>query len=304
MTATVRGISAEGRQGAISLDAKEYTVVYKVTSDDRNDGPSVIRTAFGVPTIGDIYVAGNDVDAAAVVVGKTVTQVSPWEWEVNVTYSTDVGDEDLQSLVQQIDNPLLEPPEITYGFEERRILVPGRYNDPIGPPGDKAWEQGIFAPNGELFEPQPEADYADPVIHVRRNLQTIDPQAIRSLANCVNNDSFDGAEPRQLRLKPITASRKFNKNIGFYWEVHYSIVFRFETWDIQLLNQGHYSWPTPGKPTSVWSTTIKPITYKTVSGEPRLVNLSTNGMINTTSTPTYTRIRFYREVSFGSLNLY
>lgn len=302
MTASVRGIKAEGREGSRSLEAREYNVIYLVTTDDRLDGPNIIMSAFGIPSIGDIYVAGNDSDSAAVVVNKTCSPVSPWEYEVPVTYSTEVGDEDLQNLTQQIDNPLLAPAEVTYGFQERRILVPGRYNDPIGPPGDKAWQQGIFAPNGELFEPQPEMDISEPVLTVKRNVQTISGEALMGLANCVNSDTWQNAEPRQLRLKAPQANRHFNKNIGFYWEVSYSIAFRWETWDVQVLNQGHFYW-TGGKPTSVWSTTTLPKVKKLLSGEPRLVNLTTNGDINTTSTPTFTRLRVYRETPFSSLGI-
>ena len=299
MTASVIGISVADRQGSHTLQAREYTVVYKVVTDDRNDGPSTVMDAFGIPEIGDIYAPGNDFDNAATVISKSPRQGdSPLYWEVDVTYTTDIDEADLHN----IDNPLLEPPEITYGFQPRSILVPGQYNDPLGPPGDHGWEAGIFAPNGELFEPQPEVEIDEPVITISRNVFTFDQQAFRSLANCVNADFFDGAEPRQLKLKAPQAVRKFHKGIGFYWVVSYSLIFRWETWDIQILNQGHFYW-SGGKPTSVWSTTTLPKVKKILSGEPRLVNLTTNGDINTTSTPTFTRIRFFREINFGSLGL-
>lgn len=303
MTATVIGISAEDRGGRADLDRREYSVVYKVRTDNRSDGPGAIRTAFGIPNLGDMYVAGNDIDQAAVVVGKDVRQLdSPYTWEVEVTYSTDVPDRPIQSLEQTISNPLLEPAEISYGFQERRILVPGRYNDPIGPPSDKKWQAGIYAPNGELFDPQPEVEIAEPVMTIRKNVQTISGAVLMSLANSVNNDYWQGAEPRQLKLKAPQAVRKYHGAIGFYWEVTYTIAFRWETWDIQILNQGSYYW-TNGAPTAVWSTTTLPTQKRTLSGEPRLVNLTTNGALNETSTPTFTRIRFFREVAFASLGI-
>lgn len=305
MTATVRGISPEGREGTRNLQAREYTVVYKVGTDDRADGPNIVMSAFGVPAIGDLYSPGNDFDNAAVVISKDCKQgASPWEWEVSVTYSTDVGDVDLTTLGENIDNPLNEPPEIVYSFQPRTILVPGQYNDPLGPPADKGWEAGIFAPNGELFEPQPEVEIDEPVVQVTRNvaLADFDAATILALSNCVNADFFFGAEPRQLKLKSPSASRKFHKQIGFYWVVQYSLIFRWETWDIQVMNQGHFYWPS-GKPTSVWSTTTLPSVKRLASGELRLVNLTTNGNINTTTTPTFTRIRFFREINFTSLGI-
>lgn len=303
MTATVRGISVDGRGGSIDLNAREYSIVYKVGTDDRADGPSTVRIAFGIPSIGDVYAPGNDIDNAAVVISKEVEQGdSPWEWLVTVKYSTDIGDKQLQNLEQQIDNPLLIPPEVTFGFQERRILIPGSFNNPIGPPSSGGWEAGIFAPNGELFDPQPEADYADPVLSVKKNVQTIDYATLMKLANCVNSDLFQGAEPRQLRIKPPTANRKFHKSIGYYWELAYSLVYRWETWDVQVLNQGTFYW-TGGKPTNVWGTTTLPKVKAIPNGQLRMVNLTTSGDVNTSSTPTFTRIRYYREVPFGSLGI-
>ena len=80
MTAFVRGISVDGREGSRDKDGKrEYTVVYKVGTDDKNDGPLTVMQAFGIPSIGNILIAGNDLDPAAVVTDKTARQAgSPW----------------------------------------------------------------------------------------------------------------------------------------------------------------------------------------------------------------------------------
>lgn len=299
MTATVRGISVDDRSGSINKDGvREYRVVYKVTTDDLRDGIAQVRTAFGVPSLGDPYLAGNDSDFGAVVVSKDPRIVDGFEWEVEVIYSTDVGARE----PKQYPNPLAEPPELTFGFQERRILIPGRFNDPIGPPSSKLWEQGIFAPNGELFDPQPEADYADPLWNIKKNVQDISYPALMALANCVNLDFFNGAEPRQLRFKPPTANRKWHKNIGYYWEVSYTLIYRWETWDIQIPNMGSYYF-AGGKPTSVWSTTINRLVKRDASGTPLIVNLTTNGDINTSANPTFTRVRFYREIAFSALQL-
>lgn len=299
MTATVRGISLAGRDGSEDLEGvREYSVVYKVTSDDKRDGPKQILSAFGVPNVGDIYVSGNDTDVAAVVINKTANPVEAFEWEVEVTYTNDLTD----APVGFKDNPFSQPAEISYGFQNRRILIPGRYNDPLGPPGDQAWQQGIFAPNGELFDPQPEVEISEPVLTIKKNVQSIDGAALMALANCVNSDYFQNAQPRQLKLNAPQATRKWHKQYGFYWEVSYGMAYRWETWDIQLLNQGTYYF-AGGKPTSVWSTTVNKLVKGDASGNPIVVNLTTNGDINTTATPTFTRLRVLREIPFSGLNL-
>lgn len=306
MAATVRGISVDSgdRGSSINIDGvTEYTIVYKVSTDDKRDGARAARIAPGVPSIGDTYTPGNDLDAHAVVVGKDVRQGdAPTEWLVDVTYSTDVGGKDPKAINYDSYNPLNDPPDISFGFQERRILVPGSYNNPIGPPTDKGWEAGIFAPNGDLFDPQPEVGIADPVWHIKRNLQSISYSQFTALANAVNSDTFEGIEPRQLQLKPPTAQRKWHKACNYYWEVSYQIAYRWETWDIQILNQGYYYWPS-GKPASVWSTTTLPSVKKLATGELRMVNLTTDGNVNNGSAPTFTRIRFFREIPFSPLGL-
>jgi hypothetical protein len=80
MTATVRGISTDGRDGSIDRELVcEYTVTYHVTTDDWNDGPQTVRTAFGIPDVGDVYMPGNDYDARAM-----VTRSAP----INVMHQT------------------------------------------------------------------------------------------------------------------------------------------------------------------------------------------------------------------------
>lgn len=300
MTCTVRGISTDGRSGSINQDGhKEYSVIYKVVSDNKRDGPAQARVAFGIPSVGDLYLAGNDFDNAAVVIGKEVNQGdSPFEWLVEVRYSTDLG----QKPPQQYNTPLDEPPDVNFGFQERRVLVPGYYNTPGSPPADGAFQQGLFAPNGELFDPQPEVDVADPILSVRRNVQTIVYSDLMALANCVNSDVFQGATPRQLRFLPPSASRKYHRIIGYYWELSYSLAYRWETWDIQVLNQGTYYW-SAGVPTAWWGSTALRQTKQDGSGNPLVVNLTAAGNINNTHIPTFTRVRYRREINFSSLGI-
>lgn len=301
MTATVRGISVDERGGSINKDGhREYRITYKVQTDSKSDGAAAVRTAFGIPNLGDAYNPGNDSDSQAVVISKEPNQVPgcPFEWEVEVVYSTDVGEKE----PKQYSTPLDEPPDISFGFQERRILIPGRFNDPGVPDPNGNWQNGMFAPNGELFDPQPEANYADPVWTIKRNVQNISYPTFMALANCVNSDIFQGVNARQLQLKPPTAVRKWHKAIDHYWEVSYQLVFRWETWDIQVLNQGTYYWAS-GVPAAWWGSTGLRSVKKDASGCPLVINLTTAGNINNTQTPTFTRIRYYREIIFSNLNL-
>lgn len=229
---------------------------------------------------------------------RAITTESPFEWLVECEFTTDPGAYE----PQQYDNPLLVPPELTFGFQERRILIPGRFNNPISANSSQDWEAGIYAPNGELFDPQPEVDIADPVWNIKKNVASISYQTFMALANCVNADNWQGVSPRQLRFKPPNAVRRWHKSINFYWEVSYSLVYRWETWDIQKLNQGTYYFPS-GTPTNWWGTTENRHIKTDTHGNRLVINLTTDGDINDTATPTFTRIRFFREIMFGSLNI-
>jgi len=300
MTATLRGISIDGREASINKDTTEYTVVYKVTTDDKDDGPGVVLGASGLPAIGDLYQAGNDFDPNAVVVSKTPRQLdSPTEWEVDVTASTEVEEDPAET----VENPLDKPAELSYGLTHRRILVPGRYATPDAPPTDKDFDAGVLAPNGEPFVPQPEMDIAEPTLVVVLNVASL--PAIMAIQNTVNATDFEGAEPRQLRLT-ATAKRLWHKLVGNYWGMQYTFHYKFDTWDIQIQNQGTFYWDLAGGLPSDPENSSHDTDRKTkddASGRPLIVNLTSLGKHNTTSTPTYTRLRTYREIDFNNLGI-
>lgn len=297
MTATVRGISVEGRSGKINKDlVTEYTAIYKVATDDRRDGPAAVRQAFGIPNVGDLYNPGNDFDGTAVVISKEARQGdSPYEWEVEVTYSNDIEKKPADATV----DPFLEPPEFSVGFQTRKILVPGYYNDPAAPPTSKLWEKGILNPAGEEFIPQPEADIAEPLFRVTANTLIINMVDLMNKYNAVNALQWGNAPERTMRFQDVSLVRKTSPLFGPFWRATYTIAYRFETWDIVVMNQGTYYWES-GAPSNPWSTTIGRKQKRDESGNPVIVNLTTAGALNTSNVPTFTRIRFYREINFAN----
>jgi len=304
MSATVRGIAVGNREGSATLDAEhEYSVVYYVTTDDIDDGPDTVRTAFGIPDLGAPYTLGNDFNPRAVVTDKRARErESPFEWEVEVSYSTREKKEK-----EEFENPLLQPAEISFGFQNRNKVLTGYYNDPENPNALKNLELGIVSSNGELFDPQPEIEIADPILTIKKNLPYISAAWLMEIANTVNQTEFYGAEARQLRLMPPQTDRAYDKVIGFYWPTTFQFCYRYDTWDMQLLNVGTYymangfSYP-----------------FKDSEGN-RFVGLlrDTGAPLNFSSTDkytwgrvteggeavTYTRLRVYREIDFNSLGI-
>lgn len=309
MTAYVRGVSVEGRSGSVDQDANHsYTATFKVYTDDKSDGASVVEAAFGLPKIGDVYSIGNDFDPGAFCVSKSADQAeSPNEW--NVTCTWDNKPYEIKGVpgneAGANSNPLNDPIEITYGFQNRTIRAPGFYANPDSPPSDRIWVSYFFASNGEPFDPQPEIEISDPVMSIKKNVQSISPAAFMELANCVNSDWWQGAAPRQLKLSAPQASRKYSPVCGFYWEVTYSILFRYESWDIQMMNQGTFYWEggVPMPITSAdWNDRTK-IKRKYMDGAIVTVNLTFDGQLNETSNMSWQSFRVYREIPFGTLGL-
>lgn len=304
MTATVRGIAVGSRSGSLNLDMEsEYSVLYYVTTDDINDGPDTVRTAFGIPDIGTTYSLSGEVNPRAVVTDKRAKErESPFEWEVEVTYSTRE-----KKQPEEFDNPLLQPAEISFGFQSRNKVLSGYYNDPTNPNSTKDLEVGIVASNGELFDPQPEIEVADPILTIKKNLPLVSAQWLMSIANTVNQVEFYGADARQLRLMPPQTDRAYDKVIGFYWPTTFQFVYRYDTWDMQLLNAGTY-----------YMANAFSYPFKDSEGNRFVGLLRANGApLNFSSTDkytwgrfteggeavTYTRLRVYREIDFGSLGI-
>lgn len=296
MTATVRGISVEGRDGSWG-ESNEYTLTFKVSTDDPNDGPAEVLAAPGIPERGWVYSFGNDFDVNATCTDKRAREAgSPWEWLVEVSFASPAGG----GSPTVVDNPLNEPPIISLSFANRRIPITGYFSSPTAANPQGEWEEAVVAPNGEKFDPPPEVDISEPIISVRRNVASINYFSFVSLADCVNNDNFLGSDLRQWRLIAPSAERQHDPQIGFYWTVSYQLAFRWTKWDVQLLNQGSYYW-AGGKPDDITGQT--PNTKLDDAGNPVIVNLKADGDINDTATPTFTSIRWYREVSFNSLGL-
>jgi hypothetical protein len=304
MTATVRGISTDGRDGSIDRKlVREYTVTYLVTTDDWSDGPQAVRTAFGIPDVGDVYTPGNDYDAQAMVISKRVSQRdAPDEWEVEVTYSTEPGDKQ----PEQAATPLEEPPVITCGANNRQIIVQGCYATAENPDPGKDWDWYVHSTNGELYDPQPEVEISEPLVTIQRNVQTISWPYLVSLADCVNQSPFFGADARQLKLKAPKATSAYDPSVGNYWQLTYEIAFKYDTWDIQILNRGSF----------YYDTNFAKVPFKDLEGN-RFVGLldAIGSAINYSSDqyrgvyyaggqePTFTRIRYFREIDFTSLGI-
>lgn len=313
MTITVRGISTERREGGVGADFKrEYVVTYLVQTTDLNEGPQQIIDSDGIPNFNDRYDAGSDNDMFALANEIRCSQRdSPYEWEVQVTYRT-------ISFAGQAPaagaSPTDMSPKISAATRTRSVVIPGRYQDPRNASRDVGFDLGVHNSAGEHFDPPPEIEIDEPVLNIRRNMRTVDWPFIMSITNAVNETEFFGCPPRTLKFSTPTIESAVDSQTGEYWVVAYSLIYKYDTWDVQILNRGTYYRNDPVSP----SDNETPEDFESADGTRFYGLLKIDGTpLNATDTdwigryktdgsgdpPTFQRFRVYREVDFNTLGI-
>lgn len=313
MAVTVRGVSTQGRDGRVGSDFKrEYVVTYLVTTTDASDGPQQIIDADGIPNFGDRYEIGNDGDMFALAQDISVTQRdTPTEWEVVVTYRTI----SFAGGTPGASSPTDMSPRISASTRSRSVVIPGRYSDPRNASPDVGFDLGVHNSAGQHFDPAPEIEIDEPVLQVRRNMRTIDWPFIMSITNAVNSTTFFGCPPRTLKFSTPTIESAVDSVTGEYWILNYSLLYKYDTWDVQILNRGTYYLTTVVSPSDFQT----PEEFEDAKkGNPFYGLLKIDGTAlnnsdddwrgkykpdGTGDPPTFQRFRVYREVDFNTLGI-
>lgn len=242
-------------QGSI----REYRREFIVHTNNRYDGPLVVLSAPGLPQLYFPYVTLEEQDDFALctrVHASPLSDKSPFTWLVEADYSTDHQDEKNN---ENPENPLAEPAEVSFDFETKSVVVTRaldpdassaqtsmnpKFMDPNNVKGQAPdpleLTKGIVNSAGEPFDPPPEMEDSIPTLTISRNEAFFNPMLATAFKGAVNSDDFLGAKPRQACIKGISASRQQKGSFRF-WKVNYVIAFNRETWDLQLLDHGTYS---------------------------------------------------------------
>jgi hypothetical protein len=225
---------AGGRGGRESLTpartwaTRNYTRHFQVYTSDQNDGPQTISASGALPSLLDLYIAGNDVDLGAVCSNISYNQPNnnqPKIWEVVCEY-------------EGADNPLTRPHLIRTGFATReRIVWQDVYQGPRGNAVPIVNSAGVY------FDPPVTINENQPLVSIERNeVITIDPVALDlAYGNTTNADFFFGAAPNTVLCLGITGGDAFEGGI-WYWNMHYEFCYRSDGWVRYLLDQGLMWW--------------------------------------------------------------
>lgn len=147
-------------------------------------------------------------------------------WLATVNYATDVPDES-----EHPENPLDAPPEIAWSFQQfQRVADKDTDGEPII---NKANEQ---------FDPLPEVDDSRLVLSYSRNEASFPVNLAIQYMDAVNSDTWNGVEAGKVKCQSINATRQHvatEEGVQYYWSVSYEFHFRYDDWDLHILNQGY-----------------------------------------------------------------
>ncbi len=225
--ATLRVVEFTGARASGDYDTgkRDYTRLFRVLTDSNADSALQVGVSAGIPRLGDIYSANGSLDTSAVCLKVDVQQDSenPRVWVATCAY----GEPNVNSQNGQNNpNPLLRPAVVTFGFNKTQRIV---YKDINGKP--------LLNSALDYFDPPLSIDDSRPTLTVVRNEPSFDPSIAVAYQDAVNSDSFFGASPGQAKVAGISAVSQTENNY-FFWQVSYTIEFRWDGWQPVLLDYG------------------------------------------------------------------
>lgn len=276
---------------------REYTRQFWVQLASYSDDPALAINAVGIPKRLQAYCTASHTDlwSWCDTISAERNRDNPKVVEVECHYTTVEINIDLSG---NMDSPLLERPEIEFGFESKQKALYG-YPDPqqaYQGGGKPTTSSGITNSAGEPFDPPVEIEVSYPVLTITRNEPTFFPNLAVQFQDAVNSDNFWGVNPHCARVKAIRGTKQYGKGQN-YWKVTYTIAFNRETWDLQILDIGtYYIDASDGN--------LKKKFYTDVPDkQPKVGNLTAVGDDGGATIHFKTFSKIYREEVFALLNL-
>lgn len=198
-----------------------YTETYRIYSNDVNE--SVVNVRNALPALGTPH----DDDPKATVKSRSADRPdnSRLIWDGVVTYEFDPEDPD-----DPEDNPLDEPVKFRWGGS--------LYTKPVIKDRDG---NATVNSAGDYFDPPPEIEVPSFQVNVQANVASV-PLVVLTWAGRVNESSFTvdgvGVDAEAARIIALDIGEYQEKNDIGYRVFTYTIEFREEGWDLEMLDQG------------------------------------------------------------------
>jgi hypothetical protein len=279
--AVISCVEIGGSSGGVDQNGvRNHKRKFRVKVDDPRTNRVDIMKAPGV-RLTDAY--PDDTDAQCVNYDYDSEDDDCMSWIVIVNYGMP---KDGKSL-EQIDNPLLEPLEIsTDGILFQRAILFDANNKPI------------VNAAGERFEEPIEIDDSRPIVILRRNVANYSPSYSYQYRNAVNGTSFLGAAAKYVKVSKIAGNSAYHQKIGKYAVVTGEFHFNPEGWTRKLINQG-YNERAYDEKANKW--VLKPIKDGGVlRSTPALLDMQ-GKRLATGATPTTLEYQVYPILPFGPI---
>lgn len=213
-----------------------YEKVFRVVTDSALDEQATVLAANGIPLRHSIYYDLNGVVNRFALCEKVSARVEdeeyPLQWLVTASYSTKRWDEirrkggpDQQNQNQQPENPLNDPPDVSYDFQAYQDVIDKDLGTPSLPVTNSA---------GERFNPAKEAPMPLIVLTIVKNEANYSPATAINYYGAVNSDEFFGFSIGTVMCMGIKGQSEY-KNDYFFFKVTY--VFHVRPHVLSVENQ-------------------------------------------------------------------
>jgi hypothetical protein len=125
---------------------------------------------------------------------------------------------------------------------------------------------------------------------VTQNEQTFNGSTALQYCNCVNSNSFMGADPSTLKVT-IGATNVWDQKYGMYWTVVYTFEYNANTWDQTVLDCGFYKVDGVKKTLCLDHNNVPATTPVLLDGA--------GGQLAADGTPSYMTFKPYQAVTFS-----
>jgi len=298
---------ASAREHSDKGGARTYLRRFLVETTSRTDDQSVVLTSGGLPRLFFPFTTETSTDPVSLCVERVVRQIrgSNTLWHVDCRYTTDTEE---SKPDEDPDNPFLDDPTFELTFQRYQQLPSGTINqttkeDSVFGSGQKL-QNAFINSAGEPFENMgalPNIDSSRPVLVIERNEPFLNIPLIIEYQDAVNSDHFFGASPRQCKVG-IRANSDRRGDTKFF-TFRYEISFKRETWDVQMLNKGHFSVDGSGDRTIFRFNRNVSAGGFGEAGRVALLDKDGDSELGEGIIPSWKRFKVYRERPFALLNL-
>ena len=213
-----------------------YTLVQRVLTNSRSDGPKTVLSHADVPTVGDTYAFGSETDTTAFFTGANPSYQGEEEslmvWLVTSTFSNAPSASSDRDPTEPPGDPLDEPPVVEV------VTTKGKKAILFDITGDL-----IASSAGEPYDPVQEVDDTRYILRTTRNQATVDPGFYATYRDTMNAGAFAGFVPYELKVEIPGAFKVLYKSDG---TKYYQVVWEFSVntnpggWNLRLYDYGMY----------------------------------------------------------------